>query len=82
MTDSVPSKTVTFTANFKLVFLSVLGITIFSMLTTLFLLAYSASLAVDASSDKAAFNGAAQAFMTAWKLGFGAMVGLLGGKAI
>ena len=66
--------TVTLTPAFKLVFLSVLGITVLSMVLSCYLVASGA-----ASEDKTAL---VQACLTTWKLGFGAIIGLLGGKAI
>ena len=65
--------TFTLTPAFKLVFLSVLGITLLSIVL-------SCSLAVmgEPNEEKSAL---VQALLTTWKLGFGAIIGLLGGKA-
>ena len=66
--------TVTLTPTFKLIFLSVLGITVLSMVLSCYLWASN-----PASAEKSALMAA---LMTTWKLGFGAIIGLLGGKAI
>jgi hypothetical protein len=66
--------TVTLSPVFKLVFIAVLSITILSMFVTCFLVA----LHNDTDQGKALFELCA----SICKMGFGAMVGLLGGKAI
>ena len=66
--------TVTLSPVFKLVFVSVLGITILSMFITCALVAVHN----ETDQGKALF----ELFASLTKMGFGAMVGLLGGKAI
>lgn len=66
--------TVILTPTFKLIFLGVLGITVLSMLLSCYLLA-SAPRSVETT---ALMN----AFMSIFKLGFGALIGLMGGKAV
>jgi len=61
---------------FKLVFLSVLSLTILLIIA-------SVSLAVgNNTSTSAEAKDLLKAFNTAWQMGFGAIVGLLGGKAL
>ena len=64
--------TVTLSPMFKLVFLSVLGITILSMFITCALVAIHN----ETDQGKALF----ELFASLTKMGFGAMLGLLGGK--
>ena len=66
--------TVNLSPVFKLVFVSVLGITILSMIITCALVAVHN----ETDQGKALF----ELFASITKMGFGAMVGLLGGKAI
>lgn len=66
--------TVTLSPVFKLIFCSVLGITVLSMALGCSLVA----LGVQTVEGKALFD----LCVTTWKLGFGAIIGLLGGKAI
>lgn len=66
--------TLTLTPVFKLVFLSVLGITILSMI----LCCPLALLKQSTPRLDALF----EAFATTWKLGFGAIIGLIGGKRL
>jgi len=66
--------TVTLTPTFKLVFLSVLGITVLSMMIGCYLVT------VHAESD--AGKALMTTCMTTFKLGFGAIIGLLGGKTM
>lgn len=74
-----PVITMTLTPTFKLVFLAVLGVTVLSMV-------FGCSLAVLAPGPDEQPNpnltAAMHACLTTWKLGFGAIVGLLGGKAM
>ena len=65
--------TVTLSPMFKMVFLSVLSITILAMFITCALVA----LHNETDQGKALF----ELFASVTKMGFGAMVGLLGGKA-
>ena len=61
-------------ARFRLVFYSVLGLTLFSALANIFLII------VPRSSDEKSSGqmiGAVEAFATTWKLGFGAIIGLV-----
>ena len=75
-TAAAPSSRTVFILSpaFKMVFLAVLAITLFSMLITCILVA----LRNDSDQGKALFELCA----SICKMGFGAMVGLLGGKAI
>ena len=66
--------TVTLTPTFKLVFLSALCITILSVI----LCCPLAILGAETPEKKALF----EACLTTFKLGFGAIIGLLGGKAL
>lgn len=66
--------TVTLTPTFKLVFLSALSITILSVI----LCCPLAILGAETPEKKALF----EACLTTFKLGFGAIIGLLGGKAL
>ena len=66
--------TVNLSPVFKLVFVNVLGITILSMIITCALVAVHN----ETDQGKALF----ELFASITKMGFGAMVGLLGGKAI
>jgi hypothetical protein len=66
--------TVTLSPVFKLVFLSVLGITGLSMVVGCSLV----GLGIQTQEGKALFD----LCVTTWKLGFGAIIGLLGGKTI
>ena len=65
--------TLTLTPTFKLVFLSVVGITVLAMVLSCYLLSGPKS------EERTALMNA---FLTTWKLGFGAIIGLLGGKAM
>jgi len=66
--------TLTLTPTFKLVFLSVLAITVLSMIVGCCLVVAS----VESEPAKALMTTCLSTF----KLGFGAIIGLLGGKAI
>jgi len=72
--------TVTLSPAFKLVFLSVLGITVLSMVLSCVLWTYGQQLPPGTwEMDK---DPLLAACLTTWKLGFGAIIGLLGGKAL
>ena len=60
-------------ANFRLIFFSIIGLTLFSALANMYLVS------VPAHTD--AVRSATEGFSTTWKLGFGAVVGLIGGIA-
>jgi hypothetical protein len=70
--DHSPS---TLTPFFKLVFLTVLGLTLLSLLIDL-------CLVVTLKSPSSEAKSLIDACSTTWKTGFGAIVGLIGGKAI
>ncbi len=69
------SKAATLTPFFKLVFLTVLGLTVLSIGIDLFLV-----MAVSNPTEQA--KSLIETCSTTWKMGFGAIVGLIGGKAI
>jgi hypothetical protein len=71
--------TLTLTPTFKLVFLAVLGITVLAMILgcSLAMVGFGAKGRPDPN-----LTAAMQACITTWKLGFGAIIGLLGGKAM
>jgi hypothetical protein len=83
-------KLITLSPAFKLVFLSVLGITISSMILGCTLAMFVAPVlpGESASSGRAPvapsdeMKAVFQLCLTTWKLGFGAIIGLLGGKAL
>lgn len=72
--------TVTLTPAFKLVFLSVLGITVLSMLIGCYLVV--AERAVGGAPMSEPETVLMTTCLATFKLGFGAIIGLLGGKAI
>ena len=59
---------------FRLVFFCVLGLTIFSALINVYL--------ASAAADTQRINTLIETYSTTWKLGFGAIIGLISGKAI
>ena len=63
------------TPAFKLIFLSVLSLTILSLVVTI-------ALAVFVKSPSASVQGTIDTCSTTYKMGFGAIVGLIGGKAL
>ena len=67
---------ITVTPTFKLVFLSVLSITVLAMIVSCPLTLLAGPTPTD--DVKALLQG----FLTTWKMGFGAIIGLLGGKAL
>jgi hypothetical protein len=67
---------ITMSPAFKLVFRSVLGITVLSMIV-------SCPLTVLAGPEPSPdMKALLTTFLTTWKMGFGAIIGLLGGKAL
>ena len=71
--------TVTLTPGFKLIFLSVLGITILSLLIGCALVGLTITEARNMTSPE---NVLFELCTSTFKLGFGAIIGLLGGKAL
>jgi uncharacterized membrane protein YczE len=70
------NKLTTLTPAFKLVFCSVLGLTVLSLGVSVYLaIAYS-----PAPSEE--IKRLIETCSTTWKMGFGAIVGLIGGKAL
>jgi hypothetical protein len=74
-THIATSQAATLTPFFKLVFLTVLGLTVLSIVIDLFLV-----MLINNPSDQA--KNLIETCSTTWKMGFGAIVGLIGGKAI
>ncbi len=72
-TEQIPPGSTVITSHFKLIFLSVLALTVFSL---------CGSLAVALFTDKPseAAKSVADTCLTIAQMGFGAMVGLLGGR--
>jgi hypothetical protein len=73
--SAVTPQTTVLTPFFKLVFLTVLGLTLLSIAIDLFLV-----MMVNNPSEQA--KSLIETCSTTWKMGFGAIVGLIGGKAI
>ena len=69
--------TITVTHQFKLVFGSVVLLTMMAMILSCSMI--FSGVQMTPGSDQA---GLLQALITTWKLGFGAMIGMMGGKAI
>jgi hypothetical protein len=67
---------ITLSPAFKLVFLTIVGITVLTMIVSCYLVSLGPTNPPDPER-----SALLQAFATTWKLGFGAIVGLLGGKA-
>jgi hypothetical protein len=63
------------TPTFKLIFLSVMSLTILSLIVTI-------ALAVFVKNPNPSVQGAIDTCSTTYKMGFGANVGLIGGKAL
>jgi hypothetical protein len=75
-TGDDPSRVVTLNPAFKLVFCSVLGLTVLSLgVSVYFALAYD-------SPPSEEVKRLIETCSTTWKMGFGAIVGLIGGKAL
>ena len=71
-----PNKLVTLTPAFKLVFCSVLGLTVLSLRVSVYLaIAYS-------PTPSEEIKRLIETCSTTWKMGFGAIVGLISGKAL
>ncbi|MHA1381860.1 MAG: hypothetical protein ACTSRG_26110 [Candidatus Helarchaeota archaeon] len=68
------NKKIVLTAEFKLIFLTALGLTLVSLVAG-FLISFNDPLS---PSQTNLF----QACLTCWKIGFGSIVGLIGGKSI
>ncbi len=66
--------TISLTRRFKIVFNSVLIVTVLSMI------GYSVIFAMDMAYHSEALIGITNSLLTIWKLGFGALIGLIGGK--
>ncbi len=71
--DSTTSSSLAFSPSFKLAFFTVLGLTILSLLVSVLLVLQ------DRQSTEA--KQLIDSCSTTWKMGFGAIVGLIGGKA-
>lgn len=71
------TSTISLTPQFKLVFLSIVSLTVLSMLLSCSMIFSGVKLVPGGSPE-----GLLQALISTWKLGFGAMVGLIGGKAL
>lgn len=74
--------TVTLTPAFKLIFLSVLAITILSMLLGCYLVLASTESAAGGAPMSEPEKALMTTCLSTFKLGFGAILGLLGGKAM
>ncbi|MCX4506706.1 hypothetical protein [Streptomyces anulatus] len=72
--EQVPPGSTVITSHFKLIFLSVLALTVFSLCGSL-----AIALLIDKPSEAA--KAVADTCLTIAQMGFGAMVGLLGGRA-
>jgi len=72
---NVAVATLSVTPTFKMIFLSVLSLTILSFVATI-------ALAVFVNNPSTAVQGAIETCSTTFKMGFGAIVGLIGGKAL
>jgi len=69
-----PAATLSLTPAFKLIFFSVLGLTVLSLVASFVL--------VIREQQTEETKRLAETCSTTWKLGFGAIVGLIGGKAL
>jgi hypothetical protein len=76
-TSSADTVTITLTSQFKYVFGGVILLTILAMVLSCSMIFSGVELTP--GSEQA---GLLQALITTWKLGFGAMIGLMGGKAM
>lgn len=72
--SSPPAATIELTPAFRLVFFSVLGLTVLSLTVSFDL--------VLRERQTEEIKRLAETCSTTWKLGFGAIVGLIGGKAL
>ena len=66
--------TIRLTRQFKIVFNSVLIVTVLAMI------GYSVIFAMDMAYHSEALIGITNSLLTIWKLGFGCLIGLIGGK--
>jgi len=69
-----PIASLSLTPLFKLVFISVLGLTILSLIVSFYL--------VTRDNPSEDMKRLAETCSTTWKMGFGAVVGLIGGKGL
>jgi len=65
---------ITLSPQFKLIFLSVLSLTLLSLIASVVLVLFA--------KDSDEVKRLVETCSTTWKLGFGAMIGLIGGKTI
>ena len=72
--NAPPIASLSLTPLFNLVFLSVLGLTVLSLIVSLYL--------VTRDNPSEDMRRLAETCSTTWKMGFGAVVGLIGGKAL
>jgi hypothetical protein len=71
------TSTISLTPQFKLVFLSIVSLTVLAMVLSCSMIFSGVKLVPGGAPE-----GLLQALVSTWKLGFGAMIGLVGGKAL
>ena len=80
-TPAIPASrdtvTITLTTQFKIVFGSVVLLTMLAMILSCSMIFSGVQMTPGSESA-----GLLQALITSWKLGFGAMIGMMGGKAM